>query len=113
MNFNRRPYLEVCSLPYQVTLTFGKSGAPENIRPQFRKLGSDKCIATLPVKQVRGKEVTILLTEKLARFGEGRYELIIQDNCCQVCDSVEIWFTADCEIVEVTGKEPKEVYDGC
>lgn len=115
MNFNRQPYLEVCALPYDVKMTFGKSGAPDvkDLRPEFRLLGSDKCLAKVPVISREGKEVTVRLPETLACHGEGRYELALYDRCCQTCDTVEIWFTADCEIVEIEGKEPRNLCDEC
>lgn len=115
MNFNREDYLEVCNLPYDVTMTFGKSGAPklEDLRPEFRRLGSNKCVAKLQVHTLRGKEATVRLPETLAKYGEGRYELVLHDTCCQTCDTVEIWFTADCEIVKIEGKEPKDVCHDC
>lgn len=115
MNFNREDYLEICNLPYDVKMTFGKSGAPElkDLRPQFRRLGSKQCLRNLVVTKRAGKEVTVRLPESLACYGEGRYELALYDTCCQTCDTVELWFTADCEIVKIEGKEPKDVCHDC
>lgn len=114
MNNERQPYLVVCSLPYRVDLKFGKSGAPakQYIRPQFRRLGSEKCLSnSLQVVQYTPKSVTIELPESLACYGEGRYELVIHDKCCRVCDTVEIWFEADCEIRSATGEEIENTCD--
>lgn len=115
MNGSRECYLTVCNLPYDVKVRFGKSGPPDEkfLRPVFRKLGSEKCLARVPVSSVNGKEVIVRLPESLACHGEGRFELVLHDECCQVCDTVEIWFEADCEIVEVSGTEPSEVCHGC
>ena len=103
----REDYLVVCELPYEVTMTFGKSGAPDKkqLDIQFRRLGSPGCLARVPVHTISGKKVTIRLPETLACYGEGRYELVIVSDC-QECDRVEIWFEADCEIVSIEGKEP-------
>lgn len=108
MSFSREDYLVVCQLPYEVTMTFGKSGAPTGAKAQFRRLGSTNCLANLPIRDIRGKEITVRLPEELACQGPGRYELILQDHCCVICDTVEIWFEADCEIVSIEGKEPME-----
>lgn len=116
MNNNRECYLVVCTLPYEVTMTFGKSGAPaeNSLRPIFRKLGSTKCLTRkLPIKKWSPKQVTIELPEELACHGEGRYELLLHDKCCRECDRVEIWFEADCEIIEVSGQEVEENCDDC
>jgi len=115
MNGSRECYLTVCRLPYDVTMRFGKSGAPEekDLRPLFRKLGGTKCLARLDALKRSDKEVVVRLPERLACHGEGRYELLLHDRCCRDCDSVEIWFEADCEIVEVTGEEPEEKCHEC
>jgi hypothetical protein len=105
MNGARCDYLVVTELPYKVSMTF--KSAPENkakLQPMFKRLGSDECLKRLGVKSVKGKEVCVMLPESLACFGEGRYELCVHDNCCNVCDCVEIWFEADCEIVSVEGE---------
>lgn len=114
MNNKRQPYLTVCQLPYNVTLRFGKSGAPEekNLNPMFRKLGSEKCLMQgLPIKKWSPKEVTVQLPESLACHGEGRYELVLHDKCCQHCDTVEIWFEADCEVVSIEGEDSEICYE--
>ena len=116
MNCNREEYLVVCNLPYDVTMVFGKSGAPEkcDLHPQFRKLGSEKCLASnLDVIDWNKKQVTVRLPEHLACQGEGRYELLLHDKCCRDCDKVEIWFEADCEITSVSGQEPEEICATC
>jgi len=116
VNDNRECYLVVCMLPYEIKMQFGKSGAPEekDLKPLFKRLGSDKCLSRkLEVVSRTDKEVCIRLPESLACFGEGRYELLLHDKCCRDCDSVEIWFEADCEIVEVSGEEVEENCDGC
>lgn len=104
MNNNRQDYLVVHELPYRMCLTF-KSVPPDkaDLRPVFRKLGSDKCLARLKVDDVQGKKVTITLPETLACHGEGRYELCLHDKCMD-CDCVEVWFEADCEIVQIEGE---------
>lgn len=115
MNCNREDYLVVCNLPYDITMRFGKSGSPEEcyLQPMFKKLGSDKCLALLKVVEYGPKKVTVRLPESLACHGEGRYKVEVFDQCCQSCDSVEVWFEADCEIVDVTGKEPEMNCNDC
>lgn len=116
MNNNRECYLIVYQLPYDVKMRFGKSGAPAecDLKPMFRRLGSDKCLSRqLEIKKWSQKEVVIRLPESLACYGEGRYELLLHDQCCRDCDSVEIWFEADCEIIEISGEETEENCDDC
>ena len=116
MNNKRECYLVVCQLPYDVKMKFGKSGAPDEnaLKPVFRKLGSKECLTRqLDVISHTPKEVVIRLPESLACHGEGRYELVLHDTCCRDCDSVEIWFEADCEIVSISGEEIEEICDDC
>lgn len=90
-------------------MTFGKISTPDKkqLSAQFRRLGDPRCLARVPIHTVAGKEVTIQLPESLACYGEGRYELVL-DRDCQECDRVEIWFEAECEIVQIEGKEPND-----
>jgi hypothetical protein len=116
VNNVRTPYLVVCQLPYDVTVKFGKAGAPEecDLKPQFRRLGSEDCLSrALTVQKRTPKQATIRLPESLACLGPGRYEMILHDRCCQVCDTVEIWFEAECEIVSIEGQEIEEICDDC
>ena len=116
MNNNRECYLVVCVLPYEVKMRFGKSGAPaeKDLRPMFRRLGSKECLSRkLEVTKRTEKEVCIRLPESLACYGEGRYELVLHDKCCRDCDKVEIWFEADCEIIDVSGEEVDETCNAC
>jgi len=115
MNSSRECYLVVCRLPYDITMRFGKGGAPAegDLKPLFRKLGGKKCLARPDVISYSGKEVVVRLPEALACHGEGRYELLLHDKCCRDCDSVEIWFEAECEIVDMHGEEPEEMCDEC
>lgn len=106
----------MCQLPYEVKMTFGKSGAPAecDLKPVFRRLGSKECLSNrLKIKSWSKKQVCIELPESLACHGEGRYELALHDRCCRDCDTVEIWFEADCEIIDVSGEEIEENCDGC
>lgn len=116
MNASREEYLVVSNLPFDVTMKFGKSGSPaaKLLRPQFRRLGRDCPIAcNLEVVDWTPKQIKVRLPESLACQGEGRYELVLHENQCTICDTVEIWFEADCTITQVRGEEMEEKCDDC
>lgn len=101
MNSNRKCYTVITELPQTLRLTVLSNPERKYLKPIFRKLGSEVCLAKIPVVDYQGKEVTIRLGEHLACFGEGRYEICLHDECCNICDCVEVWFEADCAITQV------------
>ncbi len=97
MNGRREPYTVICELPQVICLRFGKSGPPQGTA-KFRVLGAEKYLASLPVVECNKFEIKVQLPESLVCHGEGRYEIVVLDECCHVCDTHEVWFEADCEI---------------
>ena len=107
LNTSRECYLTVCTLPYEVTLKAGKRGFDHIRHAEFRRLGDTegKCLKRLPFSSRNTKQLTLTLPETLACLGPGRYKIVLIDDCCQICDTAEVWFESECEIADISGEE--------
>lgn len=95
-------------LPRDIELHFDHWPAPpkKDLRPTFRRLGQETCLARLKVREYSEKRIVLRLPESLACHGPGRYEICVLQQGCKPCDCVEVIFKAGCSI---TGCELLEV----
>lgn len=97
----------ICTLPADLEMVFNKWGAPErkHLRPHFKRLGSDVVLKKLKVKEYSEQKITLRLSEDLACYGPGRYQVCVLQSHCKPCDCVEVVFEASCEIASSSIKQ--------